>query len=330
MLGVYYNFEISSRNERTVRQNGWGKFNGPLFHRWLPDGEKDAINLYTGFPNSKLKIWFERRGFVEDQFIKFDVTRKEVDPAIIPMQAALCAGPLFGLLEIQDMTDHEAMCLSKQLTEDSIYVTLCEKIVDKIIQQSVSAFIDTLRTKYGQYWIREPEGLDYKRRSLNNRCYLLRLQWSLDAGTTWFNLTPNANTAATNCTFIIGTNNEFIQYVTQKDWGNLAVLSQEGYNPPLGAFILSRARQQLEEENYKYALIEGVLALEISLTYFIRNNFDEYSNPKKSELENIRKLEEKLSRIAEYLILPKTSLKQAIQAIRVSVNSHNSVRKWIR
>lgn len=262
------------------QQNGWRKFNGPLFHRWLPDGEKDAINLYTGFPNTKLKIWFERRGYVEDRFIEFDIARKEVDPAVIPTQAALCAGPLFGLLEIQDITDKEAMCLSNQLTEDPIYLTLCEKAVDEIIQPCVSRVIDILRTKYGQYWIRESEGLDSKRRSLNNRCYLLRLQWSLDSGRTWFNLTPNANTAVTHMAVTIGTEKDFHQYLTQKDWENLAVLSQEEFNPPLGAFILSRARQLLEEENYKYALIEGVLALEISLTYFIKKNFDEHSNPK--------------------------------------------------
>ena len=120
--------------------NGLGRLNGPLFHRWLPDGEKDAINLYTGFPNIKLKVWFERLGFVKDQFIEFDITRKEVDPAIIPMQAVLTAGPLFGLLEIQDISDEEAMCLSKQLTEDPIYLNLCKRVVDKVIQPRVSTF----------------------------------------------------------------------------------------------------------------------------------------------------------------------------------------------
>jgi hypothetical protein len=124
------------------QQRNWRKFGGPLFHRWLPDGETDAIDLYTGFPNARLKVWFERRGYVEGGVIQFDITRKDVDPAIIPTQAALCAGSLFGLLEVQDITDDEATCLSKQLTEDPIYVTLCGTLVDKIIQPCVSRLID--------------------------------------------------------------------------------------------------------------------------------------------------------------------------------------------
>ncbi len=299
------------------QQRNWRKYDGPLFHRWLPDVEKDAIDLYTGVPNTKLKVWFERRGYVEGGFIRFDITRKEVDLAIIPTQAALYAGSLFGQLEVQDITDDEARCLSNQLTEDPVYLTLCETVVDKIIQPCVSRFIDILRTKYGQYWIREPEGLDYKKRSLNNRCYLLRLQWSLDAGGTWFNLTPNAMTAGTQVTWTGGAEKSFQQYLTQKDWRDLADLSHKELNPPLGAFILSRARQLFEEENYKYALIEGVLALEISLAYFIKKNFSEHSSPTRSELENILHLEDQLSMIAKSVVLPKNHLKLSIQAIRV-------------
>src|SRR2546423_8090993 len=82
-------------------------FEGPLFHRWLPDGEKDALILETGTPNTTLKVWFERRGYVDDRHIKYDITRKEVDSAIIPTQAALVAGSLFGSLEIQGLTEEE-------------------------------------------------------------------------------------------------------------------------------------------------------------------------------------------------------------------------------
>jgi hypothetical protein len=299
------------------QQRNWRKYDGPLFHRWLPDGEKDAIDLYTGFQNTRLKVWFERRGYVEDGVIRFDITRNEVDLAIIPTQAAHYAGSLFGLLEVQDITDGEAGCLSNQLTEDPVYLALCETVVDKIIQPCVSRFIDILRTKYGQYWIREPEGLDYKKRSLNNRCYLLRLQGNLDSGMTWLNLTPNAATARTNVTAIIGTKESFQQYLTRKDWEDLADLGRKAFNPPLGAFILSRARQLFEEENYKYALIEGVLALEISLAYFIKKNFSEHSNPTRSELQNILHLEDQLSVIAKSVVLPKNHLKLAIQAIRI-------------
>jgi hypothetical protein len=297
------------------QQRNWRKYDGPLFHRWLPDGEKDAIDVYTGFPNTRLRVWFERRGYVEDGLIRFDVTRKEVDDAIIPTQAALYSGSLFGQLEVQDITDEEARCLVDQLTEDPVYLTLCETVVDKIIQPCVSRFIDVVRTKYGQYWIREPEGLDYKRRPLSNRCRLLRTQWSLNGGGAWLDLIPNAK-EGDHVTWIVGSENSFQQYLTQKDWQDLADLSQKASDPPLGAFILSRSRQLFEEENYKYALIEGVLALEISLAYFIKKNFSEHSTPTRSELENLR-LEDQLSAVAKHVVLPKNHRKQTIQAIRV-------------
>lgn len=298
------------------QQRNWRKYEGPLFHRWLPDGEQDAVELYTSFPHARLKVWFERRGYVEGGLIRFDVTRKEVDHAIIPTQAALYAGPLFGSLEVQGITNDEASCLSNQLTEDPVYLALCETVVDNIIRPGVSRFIDILRTKYGQYWIREPEGLDYKRRSLKNRCYLLRLQWSVDAGVTWSNLTPNANVTGTNATLIVGTEESFQQYLTQENWQGLADLNQKAFDPPLGAFILSRARQLFEEKNFKYALIEGVLALEISLAYFVKKNFSEHSTPTRSELESMR-LEDQLSTVAKHVMLPKNYLKLSIQAIRV-------------
>ena len=36
---------------------------GPLFHRWLPDGEKDAITLSPPSEHYTLKLWFERWGY---------------------------------------------------------------------------------------------------------------------------------------------------------------------------------------------------------------------------------------------------------------------------
>ncbi len=97
---------------------------GPLFHRWLPDGEKDAIVLDTGDSNIELRVWFERRGFVDNGFIKFDYKRREVNPEIIPKQAILDAGPLWGLLKIQGLSEEELVPLWENAIEDARYVAL--------------------------------------------------------------------------------------------------------------------------------------------------------------------------------------------------------------
>ena len=83
---------------------------GPLFHRWLPDNENDAITLKAE-AKSSVKVWFERRGHVPNGFIEYDVSRREVDPSIVRRQCKLDGGPLFGKAEIQDISPEEYTAL---------------------------------------------------------------------------------------------------------------------------------------------------------------------------------------------------------------------------
>jgi len=41
-----------------------GEPNGPLFDRWLPDGQKDAVALNTGDSHATLTVWFARMGYM--------------------------------------------------------------------------------------------------------------------------------------------------------------------------------------------------------------------------------------------------------------------------
>jgi hypothetical protein len=129
-------------------------------------------------------VWFEQRGYVSDRFIKFDVTRKEVEPAIIPTQAALVAGSLFGLLEVQVPTEEEVSSLLENKIGDPSYKALGDRVINRLIHPPVTRFINTLRTKYGQYWIREFEKWDSRDENLGGHCISLRLKWSLDQGET--------------------------------------------------------------------------------------------------------------------------------------------------
>jgi hypothetical protein len=68
------------------------RLNGPLFHRWLPDGEKDGITLNTQVPNTSLRVWFKRWGFVSDGQIEFKLNEEKVDSGIMSKQGVLEAG----------------------------------------------------------------------------------------------------------------------------------------------------------------------------------------------------------------------------------------------
>ena len=43
---------------------------GPLFHRWLPEGQKDAICVHLPDGKNTLRLWFEAKGFVRNSFFE--------------------------------------------------------------------------------------------------------------------------------------------------------------------------------------------------------------------------------------------------------------------
>jgi len=244
---------------------------GPLFHRWLPDGEKDAIVLDTSDPKAQLKIWFEQWGFKENNgFIKFDYKRREVDPNIIPKQAILDAGPLMGSLEIQALSKEKLASLRGNRTRDTHYIDLGKKIV-ALIQQPVTQFLEVLRTNYGQYWIRRLEKWDSREMSLGAYCHRLNLRWSLDEGKTWANFEPER---IEHLDVTLHIDEDFREYLTKADWQELREASQQRYEPSLSAKLLARSHQFLNQDNLKHAFIEGVSALEIALGEFIRQKLD--------------------------------------------------------
>lgn len=253
---------LEDHNLPIVDQN-----HGPLFHRWLPDGEKHAIVLNTGDPDTNLKVWFERCGFVDSGgHIRFDYKRQEVDTKIIPMQAILDAGPLIGILEIRGLSSEELAPIQEKQVGDSKYITLGKKIVKKWVVPPVARFLDILRTNYGQYWIRKLEKWDSRKESLGSYCSSkLQLKWSLNGGRTWERFEPDKREVRLTVTV----RRNFREYLTEEDWHELSKVVEEEYDPSLAAFTLARTHLLLDQENLKHAFVEGVSALELALEEFI-------------------------------------------------------------
>ncbi len=244
---------------------------GPQFHRWLPDGEKDAIVLDTSDSNAILKVWFERRGFVDGGLIRYDRKRREVDPGIVPKQAVLDAGPLMGLLGIHEISEEELVPLRENKSGDDVYKALGKKAI-KLICPPVSNLINIIRTNYGQYWVPEFEGWDSRQRSVGGYCrFVLNMKWSLDEGGTWTDFIADKEPSA-GIVVVIQSDKSFREFISKEDWGEIARVIREGYKPSGAASILARAHQLLDGGNLKYAFIEGVSALELSLGDFVRSN----------------------------------------------------------
>lgn len=266
MLRLMLKFEIDlEENSVSVLRHY-----GPQFHRWLPDGEKDAIILKTRDSSADLKVWFERSGYVDRGFIKYDSKRREVDPEIVPKQAVLDAGSLKGLLEIQGFSEEELVPLRENKVGHARYIALGKKVV-KLICPPVSQFLSIIRTNYGQYWVPEFEAWDSRKRSIGGYCHsILRLQWSLDEGKTWSRFIPDLPVGTVGVQIYL--DRSYSEFISQSDWREIALAIRKGYRPSGAALILARAHQLLDEGNLKHAFIEGVSALELALSEFARRD----------------------------------------------------------
>lgn len=269
---------------------------GPLFHRWLPDGLKDAIFLNTGDNNATLKIWFERRGFVQGGFIVFNYKKHEVDAKIIPSQGVLEGGPLFGLLEVRGLSDKELEAIREDKKDDH-YIAFGKKIINKIIYPCVSRFLNILRINYGQFWIKNLNKWDARNESLGSYCSLLELSCSSDGGKNWHKFRPNEPSTMRKAK--ISSHEEFKQFITDDDWQKIKLLVQSDLETTLAIESLVRSRKFLSRGNIRNSLIEGVTALEIAIEEFIRNQIKSAGYPNDFfDINIIKDLRHKLKNIA--------------------------------
>jgi hypothetical protein len=253
------------------------KTHGPIFTKWLPNGENDSISVNIDNLNgisANLNIWFERRGFVQDGRILFDYRRKEVDPKIMSIQEILDAGPLFGLIKISGLTIEDIKILSENKIGNDRYVDLGKIIVKKIIFPNVYRIINIIRINYGQYWIEPINSWDSRIESLGSYCQNIELKWSSD-GKNWQSFIPNEPISYVTLQLREAGKEETIS-LTEKDWQDISELSLTNYDPTLAAECLARTNELLNQGNLKYAIIEAVTALEIALDELIREKLESY------------------------------------------------------
>ena len=242
-FGIHLWFEPMERGSRI----GYKDLPGPLFHQWLPDGEKDAVILDQAL---EFKAWFVRRGYIRDNFIEFDDSRREVDPDVMSRQAILQAGPLMGKLRVP-ASPSEREAVENVAIGSAEYVALGKRVV-KTLVPPVQRFLGFLRTRYGQYWLPELSGWDSCRESLGNYCSVLSLKWSLDEGVSWSEFRPTESRV-----MFVSRMSDYSGYLTELDWRDLQSLDYEGMESGLGAELLTQANRFRDQGMLKYAFIEG-------------------------------------------------------------------------
>jgi hypothetical protein len=240
---------------------------GAIFHRWLPDGKKDPIILKVKYPNTKLKVWFERCGFIDDAFIRFSSNRREIEPSIMDKQGCLYSGPLFGLLEIEKIPNDTAIAIKESRKGDAKYIKFTKTIVKNVLYEPLSSFIEILRVKMGQYWLRQMPKYDSRIQSIGYYSgSVLRMKWRFARGRKWNVLDPDGPDTS-KAIFRAGPQPDYKQYMNKNDWESIKQIDCKEKSSDI---FLLRSHRLCEEGDIRLAFIEGITALELSIHDFIR------------------------------------------------------------
>jgi hypothetical protein len=241
---------------------------GPIFTRWLPDGQKDAFALPTGDPDAEISVWFERRGYAKDKEIIYDVQKKEIDPELLKLNSRLDGGPLFGCLTLKSVSVAEEQSLQAGKHDDPDLVKLGKRVLG-LITPTIRKLVRVLKVKYGQYWLADVDDWDSRTNSLGSFCSSLQLRWSHDGTSNWTDFRPTANVTMLTGHF----RTDYSFYLEEKDWPEVAAFCAKGYEPTTAGELLSHAHRLLDQGHLKYAIVEAVSALEVSLSEHIKTKY---------------------------------------------------------
>ena len=266
---VYIKFMVDFLNEANYMVN---KNSFPYFCRWLPNGENDSIELNLKEENAVLYIWFERFGFKDKTgIIQFDYHRKEVIDQDLYRQSAVESGPLFGLIKLREIEDDIISVYDKNKQGDEKYIKLGKKIVKKIIEPKLRIFHDILYYKFGQYWLGDKISWDSQKKSLGAYCNTLNMKWKIGEKSEWKEFLPNKIERKVNFNVILDEKN-LIRNITKKDWCDISRYIDEEYMPSMTERLLIETHELIVNNDYKYAFVQGITALELAVDNFHKKN----------------------------------------------------------
>ena len=273
LLNIFFNKRMGSIFLLfEIRLNDYSerfRFYGPSFHRWLPNGVHDALDLDTHIPDTLLKIWFVRRGRRDNYtggMIEFDHTRNEVDETIMKKQGRLDAGNLYGKLQIDNVTNELLEALQQKKENDSTYIELGNTF-QKAVYSPISRFLCLLRVRYGQYWIAELRKWNSQNESICEYCNQFSISWSSD-GQTWNPFTPDCSPMLR--TAIVGRQQDFKLFLTEVDWQNMPKILKDYNGESAASESSARANEYLEQGELRHAIIDSVTAIELMIPDFLK------------------------------------------------------------
>jgi hypothetical protein len=252
---------------------------GPTFHRWLPDGEHDAIVLDSSRAGaSPVRAWFERRAINSGGWLRFNWEGKEFDPSIMARQAPLDAGYLCADAVFAEVDDRVTAALQRldggaptpnDPDADSLE-RFGRSVRDRMIP-ALQAFIHRLRIQFGQHWLRELAPWDSRRGSLGSYFDGLNARWYQAGDHTKREFRPTAAVVRTVAQFNLS--GQF-DVLTQDDWEYLKATASTPPELTLGHEILVEAHRFYDTGQMHRALVEATTAVELLVNDCFRKAYD--------------------------------------------------------
>jgi hypothetical protein len=282
------------------------KVQGPLFHKFLPDGRNDAVYLTPQGDAHEIRVWFDRTTKNRDGFLYWDRNGTEFDEAIMRRQAMLEGGNLRGEMLMPDVSDEELTSLlripkavnepfGQDTGDDPVYVRLGKRVIGEV-HPRLANFITTLRDQYGQYWLGVPQAWDSRRETLGTYCgSTLSVLWWDERAQDWRRFLPTNSGSTVRVGPLPG--RDFAEYLTEQDWRRfqqtrcLNEISTE-------LQLLGSANRALDFGDYRQAFVEVTSALEL----VIARRLNSSSKTVKSAIQSFMDRESRKAQVAVLLI----------------------------
>lgn len=240
---------------------------GPVFTRWLPNGEDDALKVVISEHNATVYLWFEQHGTMDDNgFIKYEHKKNEIDKNVIPNQSKLYAGALYGKIVLNNVSEENKKVLINNESNAKEYIKLGKTVIQRILDPVLCRFTKILKNTYGQYWISIHRKYDSRIRPLANHCNRLNMKWFIEGQSGEFLPGSKVNEVVAFTSSFCNEND----YIGKDLWFRIEGLLVEEFEPSVSSAIASRSNRLLSEGRYSHSLIEAVTAIELSIEEHVR------------------------------------------------------------
>jgi hypothetical protein len=270
-------------------------------------------------------VWFERRGKIgADGYWRYDASnaQSKVDESSIRQHGYLDAGLLFGHATFDGVSDDELEAVRAQHRGDDHYERLGKRVVSFIVDP-VAALVAHLRTRFGQYRLREIRAWDSRRESLGNYCAGLQLKWRERPGDRWRNFRPTDSIL--QLIGKISPDEAYRQFLEEDDWRELSGAKELTVVPDVALQLLPGVQRLRQLGQTEAALVQIITALELAVDRFVKNRRAALSKLGNNATQNFGEYGSASYRVAILALAGDLVPSETLERVIVAIGRRNTI-----